>query len=130
VWLILPAIASTFLLQYTIQGWCPPVSILRNFGFRTRQEIDLEKCALKALRGGFDKVSSQYSKRASMADIEHALKGIDFPKNKNEIVRYAQEHNASNDIIANIKELPDMTYNNAVDVAQEFRGKHLNIKSG
>jgi hypothetical protein len=51
-WFILPIIASTFLLQYAIQGWCPPVSILRRFGFRTRQEIYLEKCALKALRGG------------------------------------------------------------------------------
>jgi hypothetical protein len=50
-WLILPTIASTFLLQYAIQGWCPPVSILRRFGFRTRQEIDLEKYALKALHG-------------------------------------------------------------------------------
>ena len=54
MWLILPTIASTFLLQYAVQGWCPPVSILRRFGFRTRQEIDLEKYALKALRGDFD----------------------------------------------------------------------------
>ena len=51
-WFILPIIASTFLLQYAIKGWCPPVSILRRFGFRTRREIDLEKYALKALRGG------------------------------------------------------------------------------
>ena len=50
-WLILPTIASIFLLQYAIQGWCPPVSLLRRFGFRTRQEIDLEKYALQALRG-------------------------------------------------------------------------------
>jgi hypothetical protein len=50
-WLILPTIASTFLLQYAIQGWCPPVSLLRRFGFRTRLEIDLEKYALQALRG-------------------------------------------------------------------------------
>ena len=49
-WLILPTIASIFLLQYAIQGWCPPVSLLRRFGFRTRQEIYLEKYALKALR--------------------------------------------------------------------------------
>lgn len=56
-WFILPAIASTFLLQYAVQGWCPPVSILRRFGFRTRQEIDLEKYALKALRGDFDTIS-------------------------------------------------------------------------
>lgn len=60
-WLILPTIASTFMLQYAVQGWCPPVTILRRFGFRTRQEIDLEKYALKALRGDFDKISSQDS---------------------------------------------------------------------
>jgi hypothetical protein len=58
MWFILPTIASTFLLQYAVQGWCPPVSILRRFGFRTRQEIDLEKYALKALRGDFDEISS------------------------------------------------------------------------
>ena len=58
-WLILPTIASIFLLQYAIQGWCPPVSLLRRFGFRTRQEIDLEKYALKALRGDFDEILSK-----------------------------------------------------------------------
>jgi hypothetical protein len=67
--------------------------------------------------------------RASMADVEHALKGIDFPKNKNEIVKYAQEQNANNEIIADIQELPDRTYNNAADVAQEFRGKHFKGES-
>ena len=60
-WLILPIIASTFLLQYAIQGWCPPVSILRRLGIRTRQEIDVEKYALKALRGDFDEISYQDS---------------------------------------------------------------------
>ena len=49
--LIFPTIASIFLLQYAIQGWCLPVSLLRRFGFRTRQEINLEKYALEALRG-------------------------------------------------------------------------------
>ena len=60
-WFILPIIAATFLLQYVIHGWCPPVSILRRFGIRTRQEIDVEKYALKALRGDFDEISSQDS---------------------------------------------------------------------
>ncbi len=77
--------------------------------------------------------------KASMADVQHALKGIDFPKNKNEIVsyaqsqnasqdivgRYAQSQNASQDIVADLQELPDRTYTNAADVAQEFSGKHL-----
>jgi hypothetical protein len=55
-WLILPIIASTFLFQYAIQGWCPPVYLLRRFGFRTRQEINLEIYALKVLRGDFDEI--------------------------------------------------------------------------
>jgi len=48
-WLILSILALTFLLQYAIQGWCPPVTLLRRFGIRTRQEIYLEKYALQVL---------------------------------------------------------------------------------
>lgn len=51
---VLPAIVGTFLLQHALQGWCPPVPILRRLGFRTQTEIDEEKYALKALRGDFD----------------------------------------------------------------------------
>lgn len=58
-WLVLSLIAATFLLQYAIQGWCPPVPVLRRFGIRTKQEIDVEKYALKALCGDFDGVSFQ-----------------------------------------------------------------------
>lgn len=67
--------------------------------------------------------------KASMADVEHALKGIDFPKNKNEIIQYAQSKNASQDIIADLQGLSDRTYNNAADVAQEFSGKTLKGES-
>lgn len=75
IWFILPTIASTCLLQYAMQGWCPPVSILRRFGFRTRQEIDLEKYALKALRGDFDTISSQDNRidRAKKAVTESKM---------------------------------------------------------
>jgi hypothetical protein len=52
-WLILPAVVLPFLLQHAVQGWCPPLPLLRWLGVRTRQEIDLEKYALKALRGDF-----------------------------------------------------------------------------
>ena len=52
-WLALPIIVGSFLIQQSIQGWCPPIPILRKFGFRTRPEIDKEKFALKALRGDF-----------------------------------------------------------------------------
>lgn len=51
---VLPAIVLTFLLQHSIQGWCPPIPILRRLGFRTAREIDTERTALKALRGDFN----------------------------------------------------------------------------
>lgn len=53
-WLILPLLVLSFLLQHAIQGWCPPLPLLRRMGFRTRAEIDAERTALKYLRGDFD----------------------------------------------------------------------------
>jgi len=55
--LILPAIVAGFLLQHAIQGWCPPVPVLRRLGLRTQSEIDAERYALKALRGDFRNVA-------------------------------------------------------------------------
>jgi len=46
-WFILPAVVAGFLLQHAIQGWCPPVPVLRRLGFRTQGEIHEEKCALR-----------------------------------------------------------------------------------
>ncbi|HEY3319424.1 MAG TPA: DUF2892 domain-containing protein [Planctomycetota bacterium] len=56
-WYIFTAIVGGFLLQHAIQGWCPPVPVLRRAGFRTQTEIDSEKYALKAMRGDFRNVS-------------------------------------------------------------------------
>ncbi|MFC0134106.1 hypothetical protein CR105_11090 [Massilia eurypsychrophila] len=51
-WLLLPAVVLPFLLQHGLQGWCPPLPILRRLGVRTRGEIDREKYALlRALSG-------------------------------------------------------------------------------
>ncbi len=52
-WLVLPLAVTGFLLQHAIQGWCPPVPVLRRLGFRTSYEIEEERQALKALRGDF-----------------------------------------------------------------------------
>ena len=45
-WFALPAIVLPFLMQHGIQGWCPPLPVLRRMGIRTRDEIDREKYAL------------------------------------------------------------------------------------
>jgi hypothetical protein len=49
--LVLPLAVGSFLLQHGLQGWCPPLSVFRRLGVRTRREIDLERYALKAMRG-------------------------------------------------------------------------------
>jgi hypothetical protein len=55
-WLALPAMVTAFLFQHAIQGWCPPIPVLRRMGFRTADEINKERYALKALRGDFQQV--------------------------------------------------------------------------
>jgi hypothetical protein len=49
-WLVLPLVVTAFLFQHAVQGWCPPVPILRRLGFRTTYEIEQERRELLALR--------------------------------------------------------------------------------
>ena len=46
-WFLLSAISSAFLIQHSLQGWCPPLPVLRRLGVRTRDEINQEIDALK-----------------------------------------------------------------------------------
>jgi hypothetical protein len=57
-WLLLPLLVTGFLFQHAIQGWCPPIPVLRRLGFRTAYEIEQERQALKLLRGDYLKVAS------------------------------------------------------------------------
>ncbi len=52
-WYWLSGTVMGFLLLHGVQGWCPPLPLLRRLGVRTRREIDREKYALKQLRGDF-----------------------------------------------------------------------------
>jgi hypothetical protein len=60
-WLALPAVVLGFFVQHSVQGWCPPLSVFRALKIRTRQEIDQEINALKALRGDYKKVETPES---------------------------------------------------------------------
>jgi glutathione S-transferase len=42
-------IQLAFLFHHARSGWCPPVSVLRRLGFRSRMEIEEEKRALQEL---------------------------------------------------------------------------------
>jgi hypothetical protein len=65
--LAIPVIIQAFFLQHALQGWCPPLPLLRSLGVRTQAEIDAEKYALKALRGDFRVVAGQGSARQAVA---------------------------------------------------------------
>lgn len=47
---VLPAAIAAFLLQHAVQGWCPPLPVLRRLGFRTPREIERERKALEHMR--------------------------------------------------------------------------------
>lgn len=51
--LLVPCAVAGFLLQHALQGWCPPLPLLRRLGIRTSAEIHQEIIALRILRGDF-----------------------------------------------------------------------------
>ena len=51
--LALPAFVASMVLLHAAQGWYPLLPVFRRMGFRSRQEIEREKFALKTLRGDF-----------------------------------------------------------------------------
>ena len=67
--LVLPAVVAGFLLQHAVQGWCPPVPVFRRRGVRTRDEINQERYALKALRGDFDEVSMDFDPNTRLGSV-------------------------------------------------------------
>ena len=73
-WLLLPLVVQTFFLQHALQGWCPPLPVLRRLGVRTCGEVEEERIALKALRGDFHDVgqSPQRSSDEVLSALEAA----------------------------------------------------------
>ena len=72
-WFAVPLVINSFLIQHALDGWCPPLPILRRLGFRTTEEIDRERYALKALRGDFDSLphdNDQCAVREAIAAVD------------------------------------------------------------
>lgn len=73
-WLILPGVVLGFFMQHAIQGWCPPLPLLRKLHIRTAKEIEQEKYALKVLRGDFNDL--QNISAPEIQQLINALKRI------------------------------------------------------
>lgn len=61
--------------------------------------------------------------QTGMQDIEYAIRGIDYPKNKNEIINIAKHNNAGDQVLKDLQSLPDKTYNNVADLFEALTGK-------
>ena|GEM_PF-602267 len=72
-WLLLPAFVMTFSLLFAVQGWCPPLPLIRRKGRRTGNEINAEKFAMKALRGDFDGLATATNR---LEFVEHILLAV------------------------------------------------------
>jgi hypothetical protein len=74
--LLLPFAVAAFLLQHALQGWCPPLPVFRRLGFRTRQEINYERYALKNLRGDFDSIPPAPPEKTTHDRAEQVLAAV------------------------------------------------------
>ena len=74
-WLLVPGAVGLLLLMHSTVGWCPPVSVLRRMGYRTAGEISLERYALKAIRGDFQRLP-EVSDQKELLKIEELLEDI------------------------------------------------------
>jgi hypothetical protein len=71
-WILLSLAVQGFFLQHALQGWCPPLPLLRHLGVRTADEINRERCALKALRGDMADVARDHADSAPSGRREAA----------------------------------------------------------
>ena len=69
-WFALALGVPAFMVQHALQGWCPPLALLRQLGLRTSREINEERFALKCLRGDFQDLGQ----RPDAAALAQAVK--------------------------------------------------------
>lgn len=67
-WFLLTGAVGICLLQHALQGWCPPLPIIRKMGVRTAEEINQEKTVFKWLRGDFSGSTEDTNGLLTMAE--------------------------------------------------------------
>lgn len=66
----------------------------------------------------------------SVADMTHALRGVNFPANKNELRQQAQSNNAPEEIISAIDHLPEEQFGTMAEVARAYEEEEPGQVSG
>ncbi|MGV3742467.1 MAG: hypothetical protein ACO1NO_09190 [Burkholderiaceae bacterium] len=68
-WFALALGVPAFMVQHALQGWCPPLPVLRKLGVRSAREISDERFALKAMRGDFDEAAKSRNANALISAV-------------------------------------------------------------
>ncbi|WP_240664403.1 DUF2795 domain-containing protein [Methanosarcina sp. MSH10X1] len=58
----------------------------------------------------------------SPIEVQKALKDMDYPANKEQLIQHAKKHKASNEVLEDLQDIPEKEYTNAADVSKEFKG--------
>ena len=61
--------------------------------------------------------------QTSPIEVQKALKGMDYPANKKDLIKRAKNNDASKEVMQVLENLPEKEYSNAVDVSREFKGE-------
>ncbi len=56
----------------------------------------------------------------SPIEVQKALKGMDYPAKKKDLIEKARENDAPEEVMQVLENLPDKKFENAVDVSKEF----------
>lgn len=68
LWFLLTGTVGFFLLQHALEGWCPPLPIIRKMGVRTTEEINNEKTVFKKIRGDFSQDTNDGEKLLELSE--------------------------------------------------------------
>lgn len=61
--------------------------------------------------------------RTSPESVQKVLKDTEYPAEKRDLVKHAKMHDASDDVLEDIRSLPDKVYTSAAAVNKEFEEK-------
>lgn len=64
----------------------------------------------------------------SPIEVQKALKDIDYPAQKKDMINHAKKHKASSEVMDELEKIADKEYNDAADLSKEFSGETGNIE--
>ena len=63
--------------------------------------------------------------KANPAVVEKYLAGVDYPANRQDLIKRARMNNADSDVMETLDSLPDQTYHSPIDVSKAMAGSEI-----